>query len=144
MPTTLQDHLFFTPILVLFFFSRLFLSYLLHIAVYSFSQLPVLFKREKEKSAAAVPMGKRRGSRFKSRIFRRRKAARLLKASKKKNAPFAILFKLAPFSISWGDREAPFASSCQRDAGGMRSRRRVEREVLITRRRTLPGNTFIR
>lgn len=60
-------------------------------------------------------MGKRRGSRFKSRIFRRRKAARLLKASKKKNAPLAILFKLAPFSISWGDREAPFASPRRRD-----------------------------
>lgn len=59
-------------------------------------------ERKREGPAAALPTGKRRGSRFKSRIFRGRKAARLLKASKKKNAPLAILFKLLLFLLRGG------------------------------------------
>lgn len=49
-------------------------------------------ERKKEEPAAALPTGKRRGSRFKSRIFRGRKATRLLKANKKRNAPLARSF----------------------------------------------------
>lgn len=54
-------------------------------------------KREKEKPAAALPMGKRRGSRFKSRIFRGRKAARLLKANKKKKRAARDPFQACSF-----------------------------------------------
>lgn len=75
--------------------------YPLHAAVGTFTVYPPpssthssIFSKEREgeKPAAALPTGKRRGSRFKSRIFRGRKAARLLKENKKKNAPLAILF----------------------------------------------------
>lgn len=102
------SHLF--PFLPFLHLSRFFVTVRTP-ATYSFSltyprRAVLPRRREKEKRKrpdAALPTGKRRGSRFKSRIFRGRKAAWLLKASKKKRA---ILFKLPSFYISRKDGDA--------------------------------------
>lgn len=107
----------------------------------SLSHLLFSKEREKEKPAAALPMGKRRGSRFKSRIFRGRKAVRLLKAEQEKKARRSRSFSsslLLPSRGGGRERKGWMKKRRSRlrvDATrGSRPRRGTEREVLITRR----------